>query len=209
VTVTFPQNILHMVFAGQGTESRILPENGKARANVSWSSSWDWPVYQTGSSAMANAGSSLSGTTTITSPTGNCSGSPFAGSPQFGEFRRAWFCPIRQAGSALLPRCGSKPGTREGTATTSTPFGADQYGTSPLGYPTWDTAAGIAMTNLDMTQFIGLTNSMEIPVSGSFKAPSGSTASFGGMITVSTAKPCDPGQQSCPAADVRAHSTRK
>jgi hypothetical protein len=78
------------------------------------------------------------------------------------------------------------------------------FGEQVAGYPGWDPNTGMYLFNLDLTQFLGKTTTVTMPVSGSFQPGPDDTdtgsVSYSGTLTFSTTAACNPSTQSCPAS---------
>ena len=150
----------------------------------------------------------VTGTTTVSFPAGmdSCQGPPVYGgitqSPYFGP---AALDPAKTIPYPMVPMFAETFGGGiyhlcDGNAVIG-------IGAQLPGYPGWDTNTSLTTFNLDLSQFLGKTTSMSMPVAGNFQAtsddPNSGTVSYTGTFTFSTAGLCDPIARTCPTTSLR------
>jgi hypothetical protein len=213
VTVTEPDQILHVVYDGQGQSTETVMYSGlgttyTGTSNLTWHAEWDLHMPVIGTAFLpVLPGSSVTGMTTasVTATGFTCSGPPVINtdhgngpaptvqSPYIGAAAFAYpMVPmyVETFGGVDYNLCGGmgKPAVGD-------------YGTVGPGYPGWDLASEIFMFNLDLSQYYGKTTTMSMAAVGHLQTPDGAsdsgTVDIGGTLTFSTVAPCDARTQAC------------
>jgi hypothetical protein len=222
-----PDQVLHVVFNGQGQSSYMTNEcttptcsaDFTGSASLTWNASWDVhiPFFQDSQPldlgnyfayiSPALPGTTVTGTTSAMLPlTGlNCSAPPvFEGVTQapymgVGAVPASSTIPYPIVSMFVETFGGGVYHLCDGSATIG-------IGDQVPGYPGWDSAPGLFLFNVDLSQFLGQTFSMTMPVSGQFQPASDDadtgTVTYKGTLTFSTTPPgpCDPTTGNCPSS---------
>ncbi len=195
-------------FVGQGQSSYAFPGGFfQGSANLTWHYAWDMHIPQfqdlqtlyvggpgAGFYALidpALSGVTVSGTTTESNASGpTCTGSPVMQGNTGAPFLGVVAIPTNLAIPYPVVRMFVETfgGGVWHLCNGDDIFG---FGDQVPGYPGFDPSPSLYMFNLDLSQFLGKTTSMTMPVSGSFQPGPGDTVASGsvtysGTLTFST-----------------------